>query len=234
MAAALAQTQVSDLSSLHAHAGTGLRVPGEDEAEACGAPRPSLCAAFEPADAPAGCIDADDGITAGAQGESCSDPDGAHARSEPLVVGPDGQPYAGVLLDDILEYRSLRANMLAGNRIDGDAHVRYLELESRLRAQDDGPGTERGHIRAFHRFDVQLAAGVRFRIGRQRLLVAATIENISAGGVKLTMSESPPMGEAVWLQLRLPGGALAILPSRVIWARDNAIGLMFAGAPRWT
>jgi hypothetical protein len=71
-------------------------------------------------------------------------------------------------------------------------------------------------------------------MGRQRVIEAARVENISAGGVKLTMAESPTIGEPVWLQLPLPGGAVAVLPSRVVWAREGAIGLMFAGAPRWT
>jgi hypothetical protein len=222
MAAALAQTQVPHLSS-------PLRLQGEVDAGACEAPRPRC---WPPGDATAACVHPEEGIPAAAAA-ACSDPDGIDSRVEPVVLGPDGKTYPGVLLDDILEYRSLRANMLAGNHIDEDAHARYVELEERLRTYD-ATGGERGHLRAFHRFDVQLSAGVRFRIGRQRAFVSATVQNISAGGVKLTMPETPTIGDAVWLQLRLPGGALAVLPSRVIWARETSVGLMFAGAPRWT
>lgn len=229
MATAVAQTALPDLSSFYAPSASGVVA----DAGTCGAARPAPCRTRPTMDAPAACSDADDGISADVPAAACSDPDGEQARLEPLVVGPDGAPYPGVLLDDILEYRALRAHMLAGNRIDPDAHARYLELELRLRAREE-PGTERGHLRAFHRFDVQITAGVRFWIGSERVLGLAAVENISAGGVKLMVPEAPAVGDAVWLQLRLPGGALAILPSRVIWARGNAVGLMFAGAPRWS
>jgi hypothetical protein len=127
----------------------------------------------------------------------------------------------------------MRAHMLAGKRLGSRAQARYDELEDRLRAREGSGTSERGHLRAFHRFDVQLAAAVRFCVGGERVLVPAEMENLSAGGVKLTMPESPTVGERVWLQLQLTGGAVAILPSRVIWARGSAIGLMFAGAPKW-
>ncbi len=223
MAAALARTQPSGVSF-------PLQATGEIATGACFAPRLGL-PVWPPAGAPTSCVEPDAGTVAHAP-VWCSDPDGLHARVEPPVLGPDGAPYPGDLLPDILEYRSLRATMLAGHRIDPDAHARYLELETLLRTHDDG--TDRPHLRAFHRFDVQLRAAVRYRIGRQRAIGPARVENISAGGVKLSMTDTPALGEQVWLQLPLPGGAVAVLPSRVIWVRDGAIGLMFAGAPRWT
>src|SRR5688500_17227929 len=136
MAAAVAQTQVPHLSS-------PLRLQGEVDAGACEAPRPRC---WPPGDATAACVDPAAGIPAAAAA-ACSDPDGIDSRVEPVVLGPDGKLYPGGLLDDILEYRSLRANMLAGNHIDADAHTRYLELEEQLRTYD-ATGGERDHLRA--------------------------------------------------------------------------------------
>ena len=47
------------------------------------------------------------------------------------------------------------------------------------------------------------------------------------------MSTPPAIGEQVWLQLNLSAGTAAILPARVVWSAGHAVGLMFAGAPRW-
>lgn len=231
MAAAPAQTPIADLSSSLIDTGSRPHILGEAEGGACGVAFPSL--ATMSMEASSTCVDVDAGLAAHVPSLPCSDPHGADARAVPVLLGPDGRPYPGRLLDDILEYRSLRANMLAGNHIDTDAHARYLALEGKLRAHENAP-TERAHLRAFHRFDLRLDAGVRFRIAGQRILVQAAVENISAGGVKLSMPDIPHIGEAVWLQMRLGSGPLAILPSRVVWARGHVVGLMFAGAPRWS
>jgi hypothetical protein len=228
MATALAQTPVFDLSSPAC-------VIEEENTGSAAAPHPWPDLGptnVGPTAARGFCVRPDAGLAAGTAPPPCSEPGGEGVRLRPQLLTPTGHRYPGRLLDDILEYRALRAHMLAGNRLDTSAHARYVELEDLLRA-NEGDTEGRQHLRAFHRFDVQMQARLRHRAGRQTLLAPARVENISAGGVKLIMSVSPTLGEQVWLQLPLAAGSAAILPARVVWGSGHAVGLMFAGAPRW-
>ncbi len=159
---------------------------------------------------------------------------------EPIVASrraatlPDGSAYPGALVADILEYRLLRAATLRGGRAASPrALARCDELESRLRSLDDCP-TPKRHARAYHRFDFALPVYLVVSSQGTGRVVPAVIENISAGGVKLRSSLRPLQGQSVALLVEHPDGSRARLPARVVWrGDDDALGLMFAGAPAW-
>lgn len=151
---------------------------------------------------------------------------GIDGKVRPRIRMPDGSPYPGDLLDDILEYRQLRTQQLAQSSEADEA--RLVELENRLRAvPNEG---ETAFIRAYHRFDLSVRAKLRHGIGEDVRLSDALIVNVSAGGVKLKLDVVPPEGDRVWLLLPRHD-AIVILPARVAWSRGEAVGLMFAGAP---
>lgn len=147
---------------------------------------------------------------------------------------PDGSAYPGALVADILEYRLLRAATLRGGRAASPrALARCHELESKLRSLDEGPN-DAGHVRAFHRFNFALPVYLVVTSRGTARVVPAAIENISAGGVKLRSSLRPLQGQSVALLVEHPDGSRARLPARVVWRGDeDALGLMFAGAPAW-
>ncbi len=152
------------------------------------------------------------------------------AANETVAVMPDGTPYPGDLIGDIVAYRDLRANMLSGSLSDADIERCNL-LEDRLRGQKEVFIDGKPFIRSFNRFDYSFHA--RLRVGDGTPLIDVQVADISAGGVKIRIEDSLPMGERVWLVVSHKGASV-VLPSRVAWAKQNALGLMFAGAPSWT
>lgn len=149
-------------------------------------------------------------------------------RLDPLAVQvffPDGSRYPGDLIDDILAYRRLRAEILSGSH-QPDPH--FDEIEARLRAIPRGRA--RCESREYHRFTLDLPAKLRFVDADGPQIIPASLKDMSAGGVRLAAATRRPAGEPVWLLLRR-GNSLMVLPSRVAWSNDAFIGLMFAGAP---
>lgn len=159
---------------------------------------------------------------------------------EPIIASrrgailPNGTRYPGALVADILEYRLLRAATLrGGTAASAEALARCDALEARLRSLEEGPN-DAGHVRAFHRFDFALPVYLIVTTQGTARVVPAQLENISAGGVKLRSSLRPLQGQEVALLVEHPDGSRARLPARVVWrGSEDALGLMFAGAPAW-
>jgi hypothetical protein len=152
----------------------------------------------------------------------------ACAESRPQL--PDGSPYPGDLLTDILEYRRFRSRVLGGGRLAREDEARYVDLYSQLRAHDEDRAD---HGRAFLRFDVHMPATLRVANGSGVQTSEVGVDNISAGGVKLIGAKARAEGERVELLMDAGDGRTVVLPARVAWMRGQAVGLMFAGAARW-
>jgi PilZ domain len=141
---------------------------------------------------------------------------------------PDGNSYAGDLWSDVLEYRDIRMRKLSGGRLDAAAELRIGELDAKLRARDTAKG------RQFQRFECSQSARILLPAGSGAL--ETLMVDVSAGGAKLESSAAAQLNEGaeVALCVESAGGPCdAVLPSRVVWTRGGAFGLMFAGAPRW-
>jgi len=148
-------------------------------------------------------------------------------RSTVVIKMPDGAPYPGDLIEDILEYRKHRAFQLSQSPDFDEA--RFQQLEDRLRSVPDGDHLS--SIRAYHRFDFTFEAKLRFVSEDDEVsLVNVRTVNVSAGGVKVQLDCLRPAGERVWL-LVAHRGSVFVLPARIAWSRDTSAGLMFAGAP---
>ena len=149
-------------------------------------------------------------------------------ETNPLM--PNGEPYPGNLLADILEYRRMRARVLGGSTLPSSHESRYGELQSLLCASESG---RQGHGRAYHRFDIRVSATLHVSKGRTLEALEVGVDNISAGGVKLQGASARAAGERVELLMDAGQGRVVILPARVAWMGGTALGLMFAGAARW-
>lgn len=150
----------------------------------------------------------------------------ADGKETPIVRMPDGSLYPGDLVTDILDYRRFRALALTHPSVLADP--RLQELEERLRAvpREDG-GL---NVRAYHRFDIALKLKLRVTNDERAVLLDVETQNVSAGGMKISIPQERPAGERVWVLLTR-GSSVVILPARIIWSRGPAAGLMFAGAP---
>jgi hypothetical protein len=186
----------------------------------CGAVLPS--SATPPGAAAVGLpCDADDGPRAPDSPWSMRDPS-RHPAHASAMGCPD---YPGDLWRDVLDYRAIRAQSLAGLPATQRERERLAALEGRLRGQTDD--ARRLFLRFACRYHatLELAKGERF---------AALVLDASAGGAKVTAPGDAREGDPVVLELATEGLAGSVaLPARVIWVRDGYVGLMFAGAARW-
>lgn len=156
----------------------------------------------------------------------------ASVRAVPWVSArdPDGKPYDGDLIADVVRYRELRSQSLSGEILGGEAFDELAALEARLRqprpsvtASDDEPAV----LRSFFRFECDFPARIRAGIVDAQF----DVRDISAGGVKLVGEHRFTPGDTASLVVEVGSHHLAF-PSRVAWVKDDCFGLMFAGAAR--
>ncbi len=183
----------------------------------------------------------------GPQMESLSEIDKVELRAQQVLEQAERQRRhaqgLGILVD-ILEYRELRLRSLRGDALADPANARYTELEQRLQHLPDED--EAAAMRRYHRFVCSIPAQLTHQEGGVVNTVSVEVEDISAGGAKVTFGEcSLGMGQTVWLAVDLeeaqlagierPDASTVVFQARVVWARDHdaELGLIFAGAPRY-
>lgn len=150
------------------------------------------------------------------------------------ATDPDGKPYAGNLLFDVLVYRSLRARQMAGLALNAEDEAKLSALESSLRpteAQQSAPVR-----RNFLRFDTSDIDGIALaRYGEPVVTMSGTLD-LGGGGICVRTSLSLEAGESVSVHVSGQGEdrhRTVVLPARVAWSRGGKVGLMFAGGPSW-
>lgn len=151
---------------------------------------------------------------------------GAHTVARMLATDAEGRPYEGDLFADILEYRALRMRTLQGQAVPDGLLQRLDCFERRLRAPQ-GEG-----LRQFRRFGCEQRTTVLVGDGAW---LGAVLQDLSAGGARLQIDGAPQLREGASIGLAVDprsGGEAMVLPSRVVWTRSGAYGLMFAGPPK--
>jgi hypothetical protein len=144
------------------------------------------------------------------------------------VVRPDGEPYRGNLLADIVVYRNLRLKAVRDGAVPDDMQARFDQLDEALR-KPRGIGSERG---AFVRFPLDVPGVLIWEADPGRV-DDVHVREISADGATVT---APDVGVEVdstcWLSipaLGRDGSRRVVLGSRAVWTRGGEIGLVFAG-----
>ncbi len=147
----------------------------------------------------------------------------------PRFERPDGHPYAGELLGDIVDYRQLRAKILRGGLLAPDVRERFGALTERLQRAST-PGEQ--HQRAAIRHTCAVPATLRFVSGEQ---LPCTIQDLGVDGARVWVEEHRiPPHSIVWLAIEVEGehSRSVVLAGRVAWAHVDHLGLAFSGAPR--
>ncbi len=143
---------------------------------------------------------------------------------------PDGSEYEGNLVEDIIEYRMLRAQHLRGGFADDAAGRRFDALRSRLVLPvAETPPRQR----TFRRFACWLPGDVRLASGEEH---PCQIRDIGVDGAQVVaVSHDLEADALVWLTIDLVANGQPrslVLAARVAWVDDEFVGLTFAGAPR--
>lgn len=166
-----------------------------------------------------------------------ADPHGPVTRARhgqelfPLTfTGPDGAEQGGRLLDDILEYRTLRALARREELPHPSQKTRFEALEASLRQPTGHPGDER---RAFGRYECWFPAMLRLAGGEER---PCSVHDLGVDGAQVVLEgHELEHDEFVWLGISLEGNGRPreeVLTGRVAWTDGDRLGLAFAGAPR--
>lgn len=144
---------------------------------------------------------------------------------------PDGGEYEGNLVDDVIEYRMLRAQHLRGGFAEGAAARRFAALRARL--VQPAVVSARPDHRAFRRFACWLPAEVRLATGEDH---PCQVRDIGVDGAQLVaVSHGLEPESVVWLAIEVLENGQArslVLAARVAWVDREFVGLAFAGAPR--
>jgi hypothetical protein len=144
------------------------------------------------------------------------------------VVNPDGEPYEGNLLADIVVYRNLRLKMVRDGAVPDDMKRRFDQLEHALR-KPRGTGRERG---AFVRFPLDVPGMLIWEADPGRV-DDVHVREISADGATVTAPAARvEVDSTCWLSipaLGRDGSRRVLLGSRAVWRRGGEIGLVFAG-----
>lgn len=145
-------------------------------------------------------------------------------------TGPDGVEHGGRLLDDILEYRTLRALARRGELPHPSQQARFEALQAHLRQPEGKGGDER---RSFGRYACWFPAMLRLGSGQER---PGTVLDLGVDGAQLVVEgHELEHDEFVWLGFSLEGSGHPrdeVLTGRVAWIDGHRLGLAFAGAPR--
>jgi hypothetical protein len=145
-------------------------------------------------------------------------------------TGPDGVEHGSRLLDDVLEYRTLRALARRGELPHPTQAARFEALKARLR-QPAGHGSD--ERRTFGRYECWFPATLRLAAGQER---PCTVHDLGVDGAQLRVEgHELEDDEFVWLVVTLEGGGRSrdeVLTARVAWLDGERLGLAFAGAPR--
>ncbi len=162
----------------------------------------------------------------------------AEGSTSVTLVGPDGVEHDGRRLDEIIEYRTLRALTRRGGLNTEPELVRYAELTAALRQpepraeSEPEPGSER---RTFCRFTCSLPATLRLATGTE---LSGEIIDLGVDGAKLYAPDHGlEFDEIVWLSLLLEADGRVqeqVLAARIAWVSETELGIAFAGAPRST
>lgn len=144
---------------------------------------------------------------------------------------PDGTEYEGNLVDDIIEYRTLRAQHLRGGFGDPSEAQAFERLKVRL--QPPPSSDRRLAQRAFQRFGCWLPACLRLVSGES---LPCHVRDLGVDGAQLVTEAHELHVEAiVWLAIDVVAAGqprALMLAARVAWIDGELLGLAFAGAPR--
>ncbi|MBX7084603.1 MAG: PilZ domain-containing protein, partial [Nannocystaceae bacterium] len=154
------------------------------------------------------------------------------APVDPMVVRAE----AMTLVRAVFDYRWLRLQQLRGEMLDHVELARMDELENHLQHGLSATATDGGH-RRYRRFGCAVPGWIARFDGRRIGTVPIALEDISAGGAQVRMTDTLPTAENCWLVVDLENEAddpVVVFGARVVWSLpgDHRLGLVFSGSVR--
>ncbi len=157
-------------------------------------------------------------------------------RHRVLACYADGSAYGGDLLGDILDYRGLRIRSLRQDPLEESEIRRFGALQGALH-QPLVPGDSEQAQRKFYRFRCGFPARLRHGEHLGDRTARVTVVDLGAGGAAVQAPNlALTLGELAWLVIDLVVGKrprTIVLTGRIVSAKGETYGLLFAGAPEW-
>lgn len=157
-------------------------------------------------------------------------------RHRLTALRPDGSPYRGDLVGDILVFRDLQLRVTRREAISPIEQELLTRFAESFRQPADDPSPYAG-LRRFVRFRCRFPARVRWLEGAIQDSSAVVVQDLGVGGARLTWREHPlDEGVVAWLVIDMAAGSRArtlVFPTRVAWVTPNELGVQFAGVAEW-
>ena len=161
---------------------------------------------------------------------------GIYERHRLTALRPDGSPYRGDLVGDILVCRDLQLRVTRHEPISLVEQELLQRFVDSFRQPPDDPSPYAG-LRRFVRFRCRFPARVRWLEGPIQDSAAVVVQDLGVGGARLTWREHPlEEGVVAWLVIEVAVGSRGrtlVFPTRVAWATPNELGVQFAGVAEW-
>ena len=149
----------------------------------------------------------------------------------PTQSGSDPpRPYPGNLLGDIVVFRKLQRILQRGGSLPQQMRLRYDRVSNRLRV----PTEVDPERKAFLRVPCDIEGQVRVASGARESYDVRLLEVAVDGGKITAPSAQYEVNDLCWLSLPLvtaEGLQSAIFTVRVVWVRQDELGLVFTGVP---
>ncbi|MEM9459254.1 MAG: FHA domain-containing protein [Myxococcota bacterium] len=150
------------------------------------------------------------------------------------ALRPNGRPYEGDLVGDIMVFRDLQLRVTRRDSISKDELEVLQGFTKSFRQPSDDPSPY-ASLRRFVRFRCRVPARLRWLEGNAEQIAAVDLEDLSVGGARVTWHDHPlHEGVVTWLVIDTMIGARTrtlVFPTRVAWATPTEVGLQFAGMP---
>jgi hypothetical protein len=157
-------------------------------------------------------------------------------RHRLTALRPDGSPYRGDLVGDILVFRDLQLRVTRHEPISSVEQELLQRFVDSFRQPPDDPSPYAG-LRRFVRFRCRFPARVRWLEGPIQDSAAVVVQDLGVGGARLTWREHPlEEGVVAWLVIDVAAGSRVrtlVFPTRVAWVTPSELGVQFAGVAEW-
>jgi pSer/pThr/pTyr-binding forkhead associated (FHA) protein len=157
-------------------------------------------------------------------------------RHRITALRPDGSPYKGDLVGDILVFRELQLRVTRHDSITPIEQELLQRFAESFRQPPDDPSPYAG-LRRFVRFLCRFPARVRWLEGQVEGSAPVVVQDLGVGGARLAWREHPlEEGVVAWLVIDVTAGSRArtlVFPTRVAWVTATELGLQFAGVAEW-